>query len=78
MANDGNLTVALDVTVTDELHLEGIAREIINRVQNIRLDPGGKGINVSKTVKAQGGRTLAIGVLGLPGFVLLLLVQWVL
>ena len=36
VANDGNLTVALDVTVTPELRLEGIARDIINRVQNIR------------------------------------------
>ncbi len=36
VANDGNLTVALDVSVTPELRLEGLAREIINRVQNIR------------------------------------------
>ncbi|MDE6369707.1 MAG: isoleucine--tRNA ligase, partial [Muribaculaceae bacterium] len=36
VANDGNLTVALDVTVTPELRLEGLARDIINRVQNIR------------------------------------------
>ena len=36
VANDGNLTVAIDVIVTDELRREGIAREIVNRVQNIR------------------------------------------
>lgn len=36
VANEGNLTVALDVTVTPELRLEGIARDIINRIQNIR------------------------------------------
>lgn len=36
VANEGNLTVALDVTITPELRLEGIARDIINRVQNIR------------------------------------------
>ncbi len=36
VANDGNLTVALDITVSEELRQEGIAREIINRVQNIR------------------------------------------
>lgn len=35
-ANDGKLTVALDITVTDELLKEGIAREFINRIQNIR------------------------------------------
>ena len=36
VANEGNLTVALDITVTDELRQEGIARDIVNRVQNIR------------------------------------------
>jgi isoleucyl-tRNA synthetase len=40
VANDGKLTVALDVTVTDELRYEGIAREFINRIQNIRKDSG--------------------------------------
>ena len=38
VANEGTLTVALDVTVTPELKNEGMAREIINRVQNIRKD----------------------------------------
>ena len=36
VANEGNLTVALDVTVTDALRREGIARDIVNRIQNIR------------------------------------------
>ena len=36
VANEGNVTVALDVTVTPELRREGIARDIVNRVQNIR------------------------------------------
>jgi len=36
VANDGNITVALDVTVTPELRNEGMARELINRIQNIR------------------------------------------
>jgi len=36
VANDGNVTVALDVTVTPGLRHEGIARELVNRVQNIR------------------------------------------
>ena len=40
VANEGSLTVALDVTVTDALRREGLAREIINRVQNIRKDSG--------------------------------------
>ena len=36
VANEGNLTIALDVTVTPELKREGIARDIVNRIQNIR------------------------------------------
>ncbi len=36
VANEGNVTVALDITVNEDLRLEGIAREIINRIQNIR------------------------------------------
>ena len=36
VANDGSLTIALDVTVTPELRREGIARDIVNRIQNIR------------------------------------------
>ena len=38
VANQGSLTVALDITVTDDLRREGFAREIVNRVQNIRKD----------------------------------------
>lgn len=38
VANDGKLTVALDINVTDELREEGIAREFINRIQNIRKE----------------------------------------
>jgi isoleucyl-tRNA synthetase len=40
MANEGQLTVALDITVTPELKKEGIARELINRIQNIRKSSG--------------------------------------
>jgi isoleucyl-tRNA synthetase len=36
VANDGNLTVALDITITTELLQEGIARELVNRIQNLR------------------------------------------
>ena len=36
VANEGNLTVALDITLTDELRNEGMARELVNRIQNIR------------------------------------------
>ena len=40
VTNEGNLTVALDITVTEELRNEGIAREIVNRIQNIRKNQG--------------------------------------
>jgi isoleucyl-tRNA synthetase len=40
VASEGKLTVALDVTVTESLRREGIARELINRIQNLRKDSG--------------------------------------
>ena len=40
VANEGTLTIALDITVTDELRLEGTARELINRIQNLRKQSG--------------------------------------
>jgi isoleucyl-tRNA synthetase len=40
VANEGRFTVALDVTVTEELRQEGIARELINRIQNLRKEAG--------------------------------------
>jgi len=40
VASDGPLTVALDVTLTDELRQEGVARELVNRLQNLRKDSG--------------------------------------
>jgi isoleucyl-tRNA synthetase len=47
VANQGNTTVALDITLSDELLQEGIARELINRIQNIRKD---KGFEVTDTI----------------------------
>ncbi|MCL9769366.1 isoleucine--tRNA ligase [Flavobacterium sp. HXWNR69] len=40
VANSNGITVALDITISDELRKEGIARELINRIQNIRKDSG--------------------------------------
>ncbi|MDA9092331.1 isoleucine--tRNA ligase [Polaribacter sp.] len=40
VANEGGLTVALDVTITEELRKEGVARELVNRIQNTRKDTG--------------------------------------
>ena len=40
VANQGAMTVALDVTISEPLRLEGIARELVNRIQNLRKDSG--------------------------------------
>lgn len=48
VANDGPLTVALDVTITPELEAEGMARELVNRIQNIRKN---KDFNVTDRIK---------------------------
>ncbi|SCY56943.1 isoleucine--tRNA ligase [Flavobacterium caeni] len=40
VANSGSITVALDITITDELKQEGVARELVNRIQNLRKDSG--------------------------------------
>ena len=40
VATEGSLTVALDLVVTDELRCEGVARELVNRIQNLRKDSG--------------------------------------
>lgn len=40
VASENGATVALDITITDELHREGMAREFVNRVQNLRKDIG--------------------------------------
>ncbi|MCD8178724.1 MAG: isoleucine--tRNA ligase [Tannerellaceae bacterium] len=40
VANEGRLTVALDITVTGELRREGLARELVNRIQNLRKSSG--------------------------------------
>lgn len=40
VANQGRLTVALDITISEELKEKGLAREVINRIQNLRKDNG--------------------------------------
>jgi isoleucyl-tRNA synthetase len=40
VASEGRITVALDVTISEELKSEGIARELVNRIQNFRKDSG--------------------------------------
>ena len=50
VANANGITVALDITITDELRNEGIARELVNRIQNIRKDSG---FEVTDKIKVQ-------------------------
>ncbi|WP_445453505.1 isoleucine--tRNA ligase [Flavobacterium sp. 25HG05S-40] len=50
VANANGITVALDITLTDELINEGIARELVNRIQNIRKDSG---FEVTDKIKVQ-------------------------
>jgi isoleucyl-tRNA synthetase len=50
VANLGKLTVALDVNLTDELKSEGIAREVINRIQNLRKEMG---LEVTDTIEVK-------------------------
>ena len=50
VASEGRLTVALDVTLDDALKAEGIAREIVNRIQNLRKD---KGFEVTDKIKVE-------------------------
>lgn len=52
VANDRDLTVALDVTISDELSAEGIARELVNRIQNIRKNSE---YNVTDKIRIQLG-----------------------
>ncbi|MDF7812437.1 isoleucine--tRNA ligase [Hymenobacter sp. YC55] len=62
VATDGPLTVALDVTLTDELRHEGVARELVNRLQNLRKDSG---LEVQDKIRV----TLASGQAGLEAAV---------
>jgi len=48
VANEGSITVALDVTITENLRKEGVARELINRIQNARKD---RGLEVTDRIK---------------------------
>jgi isoleucyl-tRNA synthetase len=50
VANANGITVALDITISEELKQEGIARELVNRIQNIRKDSG---LEVTDKIKVQ-------------------------
>lgn len=57
-------TVTLNPSLDRTIHVTGFRTGALNRVTEIRLDPGGKGINVSKVCKVLGRQTVALGFLG--------------
>jgi isoleucyl-tRNA synthetase len=57
VANNDNLTVALDITITDDLLKEGIAREFVNRIQNLRKSAG---FDITDKIKVKIEKTAAI------------------
>ncbi len=54
VASEGKITVALDVEITDELRAEGLARDLVNRIQNMRKDMG---LEVQDKIKLNIGNT---------------------
>lgn len=65
------ITVTMNPAIDKTAYVESLQPGGLNRLQDIILDPGGKGINVSKTIKELGGQTLACGFAGGSGGILL-------
>ena len=57
-------TLTLNPAIDKTLILEDFVVNGVNRVKSINIEPGGKGINASKVIKALGGETIALGILG--------------
>ena len=57
VATEGKLTVAMDITVTEDLRREGVARELVNRIQNIRKESG---FDVTDKIRVTIGRHEAL------------------
>ncbi|TRW22523.1 isoleucine--tRNA ligase [Flavobacterium zepuense] len=68
VANAGGITVALDITINDELRKEGIARELVNRIQNIRKDSGFE-VTDRITVTLKDNNTLQDAVMANEGYI---------
>nr|WP_225986649.1 isoleucine--tRNA ligase [Rufibacter sp. LB8] len=69
VASEGALTVALDITISEELKLEGMARELVNRLQNLRKDSG---LDVQDKIRVQlqgGNEEVASAVQAFGGYI---------
>lgn len=58
------ITVTMNPAIDKTIDIERMERGGLNRIQNVEMDAGGKGINVSKTIQSLGGNSLATGFLG--------------
>lgn len=65
------ITVTMNPAIDKTADLSSLERGGLNRLKNVLVDAGGKGINVSKTIKALGGETIATGFVGGTGGVLI-------
>jgi len=54
------ITVTLNPSIDRTLYLSHLEKGVINRVNTVQVDPGGKGVNVSRALKAYGAKTYAI------------------
>lgn len=57
-------TVTLNPALDKTVEIPGMAIDTVNRITEMRTDPGGKGINVSKVIAKLGGDSRAVGILG--------------
>ena len=57
-------TVTLNPALDKTVEIPGMALDTVNRITEMRTDPGGKGINVSKVIAKLGGESCAAGILG--------------
>ena len=57
-------TVTLNPALDKTVEIPGMALDTVNRITEMRTDPGGKGINVSKVIAKLGGESCAVGILG--------------
>ena len=61
------ITVTMNPAIDKTVELEQLERGSLNRLKNVIMDVGGKGINVSKTIKELGGDSIATGFIGGSG-----------